>query len=114
MLYEVITAIVYQQDEWLPLVNEVGLVVGSAPRSVVHHQSMLLHPVVHLHVLFNQGVWLQKRPSHKLIQPNKWDTTVGGHVDMGESIEKAMQRETLEEIGLRITSYNVCYTKLLR
>ncbi|MBR8537715.1 NUDIX domain-containing protein [Carboxylicivirga sediminis] len=89
-----------KQDEWLPLISEDGQIIGSAPRSHVHKQSFLLHPVVHLHVVYNQQILLQKRPAHKLVQPGKWDTAVGGHVSTGESIELALQRETLEEIGL--------------
>jgi isopentenyldiphosphate isomerase len=50
----------------------------------------------------NKGqLLLQKRPANKLIQPGKWDTAVGGHVSAGESIELALQRETIEEIGLQ-------------
>ncbi|MBK3519192.1 NUDIX domain-containing protein [Carboxylicivirga marina] len=90
----------YSHEEWLPLVNDKGKVLGSAPRSVVHSKSFLLHPVVHLHVIDKGKLLLQKRPSHKLIQPNKWDTAVGGHVAAGESIETSLQRETQEEIGL--------------
>ena len=91
----------YRAEEWLPLVDEEGRITGSAPRSVVHDRSFLLHPTVHLHVLNKGQLLLQKRPGHKLIQPNKWDTAVGGHVAAGESIELALQRETAEEIGLR-------------
>lgn len=89
-----------EQEEWLPIVNEQGLITGKAPRSVVHAKSFLQHPVVHLHVIDNNKILLQKRPANKLIQANKWDTAVGGHVASGESIELALYRETKEEIGI--------------
>jgi isopentenyldiphosphate isomerase/intracellular septation protein A len=88
-------------EEWVPLVDEQGRIVGKAPRSEVHNGSKLLHPVVHLHVLNpNKNVLLQKRPLSKQIQPGKWDTAVGGHISAGETLEKALQKEAFEEIGL--------------
>ena len=30
----------------------------------------------------------------------KWDTAVGGHIDLGESVEMALKRETAEELGI--------------
>jgi isopentenyldiphosphate isomerase/intracellular septation protein A len=90
----------YNKEEWLPLLNEQGEVIGKAPRSVCHSSKEYLHPVVHLHVINSQGdIYLQKRPMHK-IQPGKWDTSVGGHVAFGEDIETALRREASEEIGL--------------
>ena len=91
-----------KDEDWVPLVDEEGNVTGQAPRRVVHNgKSMLLHPVVHLHVISDKGVFLQKRSLTKKIQPGKWDTAVGGHVDPGENIEQALARETFEEIGIR-------------
>lgn len=89
------------KDEIFPLVNEQGEVVGKATRRECHSGSKLLHPVVHLHVRDAEGrLYLQKRSMTKDIQPGKWDTAVGGHIDFGECVEEALMREAREELGL--------------
>ncbi len=100
------------EKEMLPLVDERGNIVGAATRGECHGGSKLLHPVVHLHVFNPKGeLFLQRRPSWKDIQPSKWDTAVGGHVDLGESVEQALRREAQEELGIegfeaeRLTPY---------
>lgn len=88
-------------EELLPLVDENGTVVGKATRTECHSGSFKLHPVVHLHVFNSKGeLYLQKRSASKKLLPLKWDTSVGGHVDYGESIETALLRETREELGI--------------
>lgn len=88
-------------QELLPLVDPAGNVIGKATRAECHNGSMLLHPVVHLHVFNEKGeLYLQKRPMWKDIQPGKWDTAVGGHVDFGEDIHTALLREAREELGI--------------
>ncbi len=88
-------------NELFPIVDESGRVIGSATRDECHNGSKLLHPVVHLHIFDREGrLYLQKRPDWKDIQPGKWDTAVGGHVDYGEEIENALRREAAEEVGL--------------
>ncbi len=99
-------------DSLVPVVDEDGNITGAATRRECHNGSKLLHPVVHLHVFNDFGqLYLQKRPDWKDIQPGKWDTACGGHVDLGENVENALRREVFEELGIadyvptRITSY---------
>lgn len=90
-----------EKGEFFPVVEPSGLVIGKALRGYCHSGVKLLHPVVHIHIIDRMGnVYLQKRLMSKDIQPGKWDTAVGGHVDFGESITEALYREAQEELGL--------------
>ena len=97
-------------EELVPIVNEQGECIGSMTRAKAHDGSKILHPVVHLHVLNSKKqLYLQKRPNWKFIQPSKWDTACGGHVDFGENVYSALARETKEELG--ITDYVPTFIK---
>ena len=90
------------RPEYFPVIAPNGVVIGRASRSYCHSGAKPLHPVVHLHILDREGhLFLQKRSIKKDIQPGKWDTAVGGHVDYGESIMEALYRESSEELGFR-------------
>ena len=87
--------------ELFPVVDAEGNVLGSITRGEAHGGSMVLHPVVHLHLFNSEGdLYLQQRPLWKDIQPGKWDTACGGHVDYGEDIPTALHREVREELGI--------------
>ena len=87
--------------EMFPQVTPDGEIIGAITRGEAHSGSKFLHPVVHLHVFNSQGhLYLQKRPDWKDIQPGKWDTATGGHIDLGENVEMALRREVSEELGI--------------
>jgi len=92
----------YRNEEWLPLVDKDGNIIGKAPRTVIHKDPSMLHPVVHLMLVNKKNhLFLQKRPLNRPSQPGKWDAAVTGHVSVNENIETALNRESEEEIGLK-------------
>lgn len=94
-----------RKEEVFPVIDPNGVVIGMSSRSYCHSGAKPLHPVVHLHILDRMGrLYLQHRSPSKDIQPDKWDTAVGGHVSYGESIDEALFRESSEELGF--TEYN--------
>lgn len=89
------------EEELLEEIDASGRVLGLRPRREFHGNPELRHRAVHVVVWNRNGaLFLQKRSLRKRIQPGKWDTSVGGHVDPGESYEQAAVREVEEELGI--------------
>lgn len=87
--------------EIFDLVDIDDNVIGKISRSAAHGNPELIHRVAHVLVFNSRGqLYLQKRAADKDVQPGKWDTSVGGHVDSGESYLQAAVRETREELGI--------------
>lgn len=90
------------REEMFEIIDDAtGAIIGTAPRSRCHGDPSLVHRSVHVVVYHPDGrVLLQKRSANKDIQPGKWDTAVGGHLDVGEDYAMAARREMREELGL--------------
>jgi len=98
-------------EELLDVVNEHGEVLRTLPRSVIHGDPSLMHRVVHVLVFNDRGeLLLQKRSMNKDVAPGKWDTSVGGHVNAGETIHEALRREMEEELGITTCDSQFLYT----
>lgn len=88
-------------SEYFEIVDDADQVIGMALRSECHGNPSLVHRVAHVLVFDHQGrLLLQKRSMNKDVQPGKWDTSVGGHLDPGETYEVAARREMFEELGV--------------
>jgi len=98
-------------EELLDVVNEHGEILRTLPRSVIHGDPSLMHRVVHVLVSNDRGeVLLQKRSMNKDVAPGKWDTSVGGHVNAGETIHEALRREMEEELAIATCDTRFLYT----
>ena len=90
-------------SEILDLVDEKGKTIGQAARGEIHGDPTKRHRAVHIFVVNKRGeYYLQKRSAAKRIQPGKWDTSVGGHLAVGEDYEAAALREIEEELGIKL------------
>lgn len=99
------------QEELLEVVNEEGQTINVLPRSVIHGNPSLMHRVTHV-LVFNkdEALLLQKRSMNKDVAPGKWDTSVGGHVNAGETIKEAVRREMEEELGMTSCDLKFLYS----
>lgn len=90
-------------------------VIGPVARREVHGHPEIIHRAVHIVVLNRAGLMLlQKRSSSKDIMPDRWDTSVGGHVGFGQSYEEAALREAEEELGVRLNLADLEYLYFLK
>ena len=71
--------------EFLPVVNERGIIVGRALHMELHKGNKILHPVVHLHVINNKG---------EVVRRYWW------HVAFGDTPEKTLKRKLTETFGI--------------
>lgn len=89
--------------ELLEVIDDDGVVIGLRRRGEIHGDPSLRHRALHILVFNAAGeLFLQQRSRLKRIQPGRWDSSVGGHVDPGESYEEAAVRELAEELGLSL------------
>jgi len=82
------------------IVNEADKPVGSATKHDAWVQG-LIHRISEVMVENHEGlILLQKRAIGLETNPGCWTTSVGAHVDAGETYLEAATREMQEEIGL--------------
>jgi len=101
--------------ELFDIVDDDDRVIGTARRGECHGNPALIHRAVHVLVVNANGdMLLQKRSASKDIQPGKWDTSVGGHLEPGESYHAAAVREMQEELGLTGLPLTFLYLSKIR
>ena len=90
-------------DERFDVLNKYGQFTGKTATRSECHKKGLWHRAVYAFIVDKDfNILLQKRSATKDLWPNKWDVTIGGHVDAGELGRQAIIRECKEELGLDI------------
>jgi 8-oxo-dGTP pyrophosphatase MutT (NUDIX family) len=84
-------------EERVAVFDAEGRPAGALPRSAAKRSRLAIGAVNVLLVNARGEVLLQRRPEDKE-NGGRWDKTVGGHVDEGESFDEAAVREAGEEL----------------
>jgi len=91
------------RDEQLAVTDDEGRMLGTVERAVVRILGVTTF-AVHLAGVTHDGRhWVQQRSFGKANDPGLWDTLMGGMVPAHDSLSAALERETWEEAGLRLT-----------
>jgi len=87
--------------EHVVLINKQNEVLGTTPKSSVHHKNTPLHRAFSL-FLFNseKKLLLQQRAQHKKTWPLVWSNSCCGHPALKESTEEAIRRRLKQELEI--------------
>lgn len=88
--------------EILDYVDENDNVLGQEEKGKVKERK-LNYRIVHIWIFDAEGkLLICQRPSNRKDYAGLWTSTAGGHVQAGESYEKAIRREAFEELGVHL------------
>lgn len=91
------------RDEQLAVTDEAGRVLGTVERAVVRPLGIATRAVHLLGFAPDGRQWVQLRALTKPNDPGLWDTLMGGMVPACDSVAQALERETWEEAGLKLS-----------
>ena len=93
------------KEEWWPVVNEQGRVIGSIQNlESLSDSKKYMHPVVRIILIDRNRILLQKTDTCEFVPSDVWDIPLSTHMRVEESIEKCiarLAREKLSEDKLR-------------
>jgi isopentenyl-diphosphate delta-isomerase len=94
--------------EQVVLVTDAGEPIGSADKSTVHGAETPLHLAFSCHLYGPDGrVLVTRRALSKATWPGVWTNSFCGHPMPGESMEEAIARRALDELGVVVTGIRV-------
>jgi isopentenyl-diphosphate Delta-isomerase len=93
----------------IPLVNDADEIIGHAEKLYVHRNG-LLHRAFSILIFNHAGqLLIHQRAFEKYHSPGLWTNTCCGHPNQNESMEAAVHRRLLEEMGI-ITHLTYAFT----
>jgi len=94
--------VVSSDDELLILVDEDDNEIGHLTKAACHRGEGVLHRAFSLFIFKPSGqLLLQQRSAEKRLWPGFWSNSCCSHPRRGESMEEAVDRRLLQELGMR-------------
>ena len=90
-------------DEIVEILTEDGKKTGKRIDKSIAHKESLCHGISVIALINKDGkLLIQKRSLDKKTEPNKWDLSGAGHINIDETPEQAGVRELFEETGIKV------------
>lgn len=90
-------------DELVEVLTEDGNLIGERINKISAHKNGICHGISAVALIDNNGrLLIQKRADTKKDEPNKWDLSGAGHIDVDETPEETAVREIHEELGIKV------------
>ncbi|MFQ6049909.1 MAG: NUDIX domain-containing protein [Candidatus Paceibacterales bacterium] len=102
------------KEEYFDVVNEEDEIIGRAKRSECHKKNLIHRAVIVFIFNDEEKLLLQKRSEFKDLYKGCWASSVGGHLDLGESYSEAVKRELKEELGIELPLEQSFFIKIRR
>lgn len=95
-------------DELIDLVDEYDVPYAAVSRATLYARRLSNFRVINGFIVTpGRGVWIPRRALHLKMFPGCLDVGVSGHVRSGETYEEALERELMEECGIRVCDVEV-------
>jgi isopentenyldiphosphate isomerase len=112
VVYEMLRVLIIRakltREEWWPIVNEQGKIIGSIQHlTSLNDERKYMHPIARVLLIDKAMILLQKRSQESLVYPGLWDTVVSNHISMGETVEQCVERTAEESYSL--TNFKFMY-----
>lgn len=90
-------------DEIVEILTEDGKETYKRINKTIAHKEGVCHGISAIALIDTDGkLLIQKRSANKKDEPNKWDLSSAGHIDIDETPEQAAVRELFEETGIKV------------
>ena len=97
-------------EELIDVLNEDGTKTGKVATRKEVHEKGLWHRIAVIAIIDKEGhILMQQRAKNKETNPGKWDVSVAGHVQAGQTSIESAVREVKEEIGMDVYEKDLQY-----
>ncbi len=88
------------KEEWLPIVNEQGRVIGKVAKSESFKmKNRFLHPVIRIALVCNRSIYLQKRPEDSPFEPGYLDHPFEKYMLFKHDLNLAARNSIAKQLG---------------